>query len=692
MIDFEDFKRSIRNVKSVGKGYTGLCPAHDDNRNSLSFQRKGIDGIEIFCHRGCDWRDVLRSVGMWEETPKNPNNQNNQPKKPRKIIAEYDFVDEEGELLYQEVKYDPKDFSQRRPDGEGWVYSIKGVRRVPYNLPQLLQRPDETVYITEGPKDADRLMQGGLLASTNVSGAGKWRKEYNRFFKNRNVVIVPDNDDKGREHANIVAKNLVNGAKSIKILDLPDLNEKQDISDWLELYTITELEVLVSQTPLYEYDGEFEEEMPYDLEAEGSVLGAILKDGKYMPKAIETNLQQSIYAPPHKNIYKAMFSCFQEGKSVDIITVSDRLKLDGTYEKVGGIEYLKKLKQEVPESMAVEHWINIIVSKAQLRSLIALGDKVKSSAYIESDSPENLSNDLVKTVFDIKATQKREGFISLGRLVDNVLVDARDQVATGITGLPTGFHDLDVLTSGLQKSDLIIVAARPSMGKTAGAINIASHIAIRENKNVAVFSLEMDKKALVRRIVCAEAMVDAQAFRNGTLTSDDWARIADILPDLESAGLYIDDTPAISVPELRAKLFDLLTEKEELDLVVVDYLQLMTGSRSENRQQEVSQISRDLKSIAKEFNVPLMALSQLSRAPETRSDHRPLMSDLRESGSIEQDADLVIFQYRDEYYNPNENNKGMAEWIIGKARNGPLGTVDLGFIGQFNKFENLIQR
>jgi len=430
---------------------------------------------------------------------------------------------------------------------------------------------------------------------------------------------------------------------------------------------------------------------PQNIEAEQSVLGAMLLDSEAIAVAAEALKGEDFYRPDHAEIFEAIIDLFNKAEPVDIITVSEQLKARGTLDKVGGLEYIAYLADSVPTTANVKHYVSIVEEKSILRKLIRAATEIIDMSYGPVEDIAAVLDRAEKSIFDILKKRSSKGYYH----VKEILVETFNKLEElynlkeHITGVPSGFIDLDYKTSGFQNSDLILIAARPSMGKTAFALNIAQYAAVYKKVPVAIFSLEMSKEQLVNRILCSEALVDSQKMKTGNLDDEDWDKIARALGPLSEAPIYIDDTPGMSVMEIRAKCRRLKLEKN-LGLVIIDYLQLMQGrTRTENRQQEISEISRALKILAKEINVPVITLSQLSRAPETRADHRPVLSDLRESGAIEQDADLVMFIYRDDYYRPETDKKNIAEIIIAKHRNGSTGTVELVWLGQYTKFANL---
>lgn len=431
---------------------------------------------------------------------------------------------------------------------------------------------------------------------------------------------------------------------------------------------------------------------PQSLEAEQSVLGSMLIDKEVVPVVMEILKPEDFYRPDHKEIYDVIIELFDRAQPIDLITVSERLKLHGKLELVGGLEYLTNIATEVPTTANVKHYAKIVEEKALLRKLIKASSDIVDLGYSASEEVSYILDKAEQNIFDILQKRSSQGFVP----IKDVLVDTFNKLeelynnSGNITGIPTGFADLDFKTSGLHNSDLILIAARPAMGKTAFALNLAQNAAVHSNVPVAVFSLEMSREQLVNRMLCSEAMVDSNRMKTGKLEDNDWQKVAKALGPLSEAPIFIDDTPGVSITEIRAKCRRLKLE-HNLGLVIIDYLQLMQGSRSksENRQQEISEISRSLKILAKEINVPVITLSQLSRAPEARTDHRPILSDLRESGAIEQDADIVMFLYRDDYYNPETEKKNIAELILAKHRNGSTGTVELVWLGQYTKFANL---
>ena len=429
---------------------------------------------------------------------------------------------------------------------------------------------------------------------------------------------------------------------------------------------------------------------PQSIEAEKSVLGSMMIDKNVIAQAVEILSAEDFYRDAHKYIFKSIVEMYQRDEPIDEITLLEHLKSTDRLEKSGGISYITEIGSSVLTTANVKSYIKIVEDKATLRKLIDSSTKIIESCYNNQDDVEKVIDVAEQKIFDLAEKKSSSDFEPLS----DILERGFEQIETlfnnkgEVTGVGSGFKDLDDLTSGFQKGDMILIAARPSMGKTTFALNIAEHAALREGKSVVIFSLEMSKEQLAYKLLCSEANVDMLKLRTGNLEDKDWENIARASGPLSSAKIYIDDTAGVSIMEMRSKCRRLKIEYG-IDLILIDYLQLMSGSGEESRQQEVSEISRNIKAIAKEMQCTVIALSQLSRAPEQRADHRPMLSDLRESGSIEQDADLVMFLYRDEYYNKETEEKNVAECIIAKQRNGPVGNVKLAWIGQFSKFGNL---
>ena len=433
---------------------------------------------------------------------------------------------------------------------------------------------------------------------------------------------------------------------------------------------------------------------PHDIDAEQAVLGSMLTDKEAVNAAIESLKEDAFYRDDNRIIFQAIVNLYSKSEPIDIITLKDELESMDKFEQVGGYEYLASLPDKVPTTANVQKYIKIVEEKSILRNLIKTANEIIELGYDPTEDVEDIMDGAEKKIFDIMQSKNQKGYTP----IKDVLVESFTKLEElynrkqHITGVPTGFAELDYKTAGLHGSELILVAARPAMGKTAFALNLATNAALRGNAPVAIFSLEMSKDQLVNRILCSEAMVDSNKVRTGKLDEDDWVKLAGAIGPFSEAEMYIDDTPGISVMEIRTKCRKLKMEKN-IGLVVIDYLQLVQGNkRTASREQEISEISRSLKILAKEINVPVIALSQLSRAVEQRPDHRPMLSDLRESGAIEQDADIVMFLYRDDYYNKESEKKDIAEVIIAKQRGGQTGTVELLWMGNYTKFVNLERR
>ena len=431
---------------------------------------------------------------------------------------------------------------------------------------------------------------------------------------------------------------------------------------------------------------------PHDIEAEQAILGSMLTDKDAVIAAIEVIKPDDFYRDDNKAIYKSILNLYAKAEPIDIITVKAELIEEGKFEQVGGLDYIATLPDKVPTTANVDKYIKIVEEKSILRNLIKTSNELIELGYSQTEEVDAIIDQAEKKIFDMMKNRNQKGYTS----IKDVLVESFAQIEKlynqkgNITGVPTGFSELDYKTSGLNKSDLILIAARPAMGKSALAINIATNAAVHSNVPVVIFNLEMSKEQVGNRILCSEAMVDSSKVRTGKMDEDDWVKLASAIGPLSEAPIYIDDTPGISIMEIRAKCRKLKLEKN-IGLIVIDYLQLIQGSgkKGASREQEISEISRSLKILAKELDVPVIALSQLSRAAEQRNDHRPMLSDLRESGAIEQDADIVMFIYRGDYYNQESEKKNIAEVILAKHRGGSTGTVELLWLGNYTKFVNL---
>lgn len=431
--------------------------------------------------------------------------------------------------------------------------------------------------------------------------------------------------------------------------------------------------------------------LPHSIEAEQSVVGSMIMDKEAILVASEIVTSEDFYQHQYGILFEAMVELYQEDKPVDLITLQERLREKDVPPEISSLEFVRELVMAVPTSANVKYYANIVSEKAMLRRLIKVNEEIANTCYLSKDKLEDILEDTEKKIFNLVQRRNTGDYVPIKQVVINSLekIEASSENKGAVTGIPTGFIDLDYKTSGLQPSDLVLVAARPSMGKTAFVLNIAQHVAFKNKTTTAIFSLEMSKEQLVNRLLALESRVDSQAIRTGNLADSDWEKLIEGAGVIGRSNLIIDDTPGISIAELRSKCRKYKLE-HNLGIIIIDYLQLMSGSgKGDSRQQEISDISRSLKGLARELSVPVVALSQLSRAVEQRPDHRPMLSDLRESGAIEQDADVVMFLYRDDYYNKDSENKNIAEVIIAKQRNGPIGTVNLVWLPNYTKFANM---
>lgn len=431
--------------------------------------------------------------------------------------------------------------------------------------------------------------------------------------------------------------------------------------------------------------------LPHSIEAEQSVIGSMIMDREAIVVASEILFGDDFYSKQYGILFDTMVELNEEGRPVDLVTLQDKLKEKDVPPEVSSLEFIRDLITAVPTSANIKYYANIVAEKATLRKLIKLNEEIANTCYLGKESLEMILEETEKKVFNLVQRRNTGEFVPIRQVVMNAMerIEAASKNKGAVTGIATGFIDLDYRTAGMQPSDLILIAARPSMGKTAFVLNIAQHVAFKLNETVAIFSLEMSKEQLVNRLFSLESRVDSQHIRTGQLSDAEWENLIESAGVIGKSNLIIDDTPGISIADLRSKCRKFKLE-HNLRMIIIDYLQLMSGSgRSDSRQQEISDISRSLKALARELSVPVIALSQLSRAVEQRPDHRPMLSDLRESGAIEQDADVVMFIYRDDYYNHDTERKDIAEIIIAKQRNGPIGTVELAWLPNYTKFANL---
>ncbi len=431
--------------------------------------------------------------------------------------------------------------------------------------------------------------------------------------------------------------------------------------------------------------------LPQSIEAEQSVIGSMIMDREAIVIASEIITGEDFYNKQYGTLFETMVELHDEGRPVDLVTLQDRLKEKDVPPEVSSLEFVRDLITAVPTSANIKYYAGIVAEKSVLRKLIRLNEEIANTCYAGKESLEVILEDAEKRIFEVVQKRNSGEFVPIRQIVMNAMdaIERASRNKGAVTGIPTGFVDLDYRTAGMQPSDLVLIAARPSMGKTAFVLNIAEHVAFKQKKAVAIFSLEMSKEQLVNRLFSLESKVDSQHIRTGQLSDQEWEKLIESAGVIGKSNLIIDDTPGISISELRSKCRKYKLE-HNLSMIIIDYLQLMSGSgRTDSRQQEISDISRSLKALARELHVPVLALSQLSRAVEQRPDHRPMLSDLRESGAIEQDADVVMFIYRDDYYNHDTERKDIAEIIIAKQRNGPIGTIELAWLPNYTKFANL---
>lgn len=432
--------------------------------------------------------------------------------------------------------------------------------------------------------------------------------------------------------------------------------------------------------------------LPHSLEAEQSVIGSMLMDKSAIVTASEMIQRDDFYQHQYGVVFETMVELYNEGRPVDLVTLQDRLKEKDVPPEISSLTFIKDVIAAVPTSANIRSYASIVREKAILRRLIKVNEEIANTCYAGKEKTEDILAETEKRIFDLLQNRNNSEFVPISQVAMNVLekIEIAAKSKSTVTGIPTGFTDLDYRTSGMQPSDFILIAARPSMGKTAFVLNVVHHVAVKKKLPCLIFSLEMSKEQLVNRMLSMESKVDSQTLRTGTLSDSDWDKVVDGIGVISQSTLMIDDTPGISITELRSKCRKMKLE-HGLSLVIIDYLQLMSGNgkNGDNRQQEISEISRSLKALARELNAPVVALSQLSRACETRTDHRPMLSDLRESGAIEQDADVVMFLYRDDYYNKDTERPNVAEVIIAKQRNGPIGTVELVWLPNYTKFANM---
>jgi len=689
-------------VRRSGGELLYRCPQHDDNDPSLSVNPRKNAWMCGPCGKGGEngWSLAAFLIGSDPSTDKEnvlgwlKDKGLVEPKPQSREVAAYDYKDEDGKLLFQCVRMEPKTFRQRQPgtNGEQWVWNLKGVRLVPYRLPEWMKQ--STVYVVEGEKDADNLWAWSLPATTNPMGAGKWRDGYNSFFTGKRVVILPDNDEPGNLHAITVAEALLPVASAVKIVRLPGLPPKGDVSDWIAKGGTKEaLAAAVKGTATYEQRPDTPDPL---ILAERALLSVVLKDNTTLPTAASAVRPEDFSADAHRRIFAAMTALAESNKPIDTVTLTQQLQTTGQLEAVGGQAYLRRIATTDSRTENVEAYAASIKGASTLRRLASSADAISKEALAAAESPAQIVQRAEERILAISDEQvARQGVMTLYQVYQQSYGGSPDALFSRnarARGLPTGFRRIDALTSGLQPSDFIIIAARPSMGKTAWMLNACRNVA-DSGKLALIFSLEMSKEAIFERLLCQDSRVDSQRYRAGTLNRDEANAVLDSIAKLTAPEypLLLDDTAGIDLMEMRAKARRVQIDRG-LALCAVDYLQLMTAPRAENRVQEVSALSRGMKAMAKDLSVPLLVLSQLSRAGERDGDKRPLLSHLRDSGSLEQDADLVAFIYREEYYYKMQGREvpveaqGRAEFIVAKQRNGPTGSIPILFIERYSSF------
>ena len=534
------------------------------------------------------------------------------------------------------------------------------------------------------------------VAQENLEAAQAFAKD----LEDKEIILTLKVGEGGRTFGSISTKEISEAAK--KQLNLDIEKKKLVLPNPIKNLGVTNVPIrlhpkVTGSLKVWVKEEAYMEEalikriLPHSIEAEQSVIGSMILDRDAILVASEILTSEDFYQSQYGIIFDAMVELCNEGKPVDLITLQNRLKEKELPPDISSMEYVRDLIAAVPTSANVKYYANIVSEKAVLRRLIKVNEEVENSCYMEKDSTQMILEEAEKKLFNVLQRRSSDEFVPIQQVVLNAVnnIEKASKLKGSVTGIPTGFVDLDYKTSGMHASDLVLIAARPSMGKTAFVLNIAQYMAFRKDVTVAIFSLEMSKEQLVNRLLAMESHVDSQNMRTGNLKDEDWTKLVEGADIIGRSNLIIDDTPGISIAELRSKCRKYKLE-HNLGIVMIDYLQLMTGSgRSDSRQQEISDISRSLKALARELSVPVIALSQLSRAVEQRPDHRPMLSDLRESGAIEQDADVVMFIYRDDYYHKDTEKKDIAEIIIAKQRNGPIGTVELVWLPRYTQFVNM---
>lgn len=667
----------LENVKGGGDSYSSKCPHHDDGKNSLSIF-KGYDGNWIIkCHAGCEFTDIADILGLKKSVFK-----------PSGITNIYQYFDENGDEIFQSVRFFPKDFKQRRKNKNGeFVWDLKGVETTLYRLPELIaSAKNRAVFIVEGEKDVDNLIAMGLVATSCPLGAGKWKSSYNKFLKDRTCYIVQDVDEAGRKSEQLIAKELYGIAKEIRIIKLPSDKSGYDISDYLESHTKEDLKNLILASEIFTLKKEdIKIETKTDILAapklELEIINYLLSNNDEVYLVFDKIEHTDFYLPIHKNIFKVIKTYFEDAKYIDSNILLEELK-NIENEKV--LEEVKKTlsNKTFLSFYEIDSYIEKILSYSKLRQLNKICSLViDKSRGIDNHNNEDVFEFAENQIATLLSLNNSDNRIYTGTsLISNSLnrYEAIKNSTSNVTGIETGFTDIDCKLLGYQKQDMIVIAARPSMGKTTFLLNTLKHSVINQKRTV-LFSLEMSKERIIDKLICIVLGINTQKYLSGNINDDELNSILSLRNSKVFDYLIIDDTAGITPAYINKFLKKSEYEYGKIEIIGIDYIQLMSsGKKRENRQQEITTISAELKAIFKTYNIPGIVLSQLSRSPENRQNKRPLMSDLRESGSIEQDADIVSFLYREDYYSP-DSIEGYTEFIISKNRMGPTGTINLMF-------------
>lgn len=658
----EDIVRRLNGVKKITGGWTARCPAHDDSSNSLSVSN-GVGGkLLLHCHTGCSFQEVIAAIGTDSVQS-----------------VTFPYKNEEGQLLYEVVRREPKGFAQRRPDGtNGWLWNLKDTRRVLYRLPEILvQDPDEVVFVCEGEKDVDRLFSLGLIGTTNSGGAGKWRKEYSKSLAERNVCILPDNDEPGRAHARQVARSLIGVAKSIKVLQLPALPDKGDVSDWLNSGgdSVTLVDMAQTAEEWQDTDGDEPEaeqqhtlvpQEPHSMEAEKMVLGQVMLDNELMSQAVRLLKAQHFFLAAHQSIFMVQAELHDSSQEINYVTISELLKRDRVLEQAGGIRYLQQLTHGLPHSTSISQYADIIRAHAKSRWLMRLGLKIHAIARDGGDHPDEVAKWIMQEMDGEGA--RLEG-LRRPRSIDDMYEDQALRFGMfhkGISdAIPTGFPEIDakLLGGGVLPSLMYVLAGRPSMGKTTFALDVSCNAA-DQGRRVLVVSRETPAEMLLDRMVSAKSGIERFKISPG-MTRASYELAMETLQAMRLVPIVIDDF-STSIAEIDGWLGEYLRAGEPIELIMLDYLQLMTSNDADTRVQEVSAISKGYKGLLTKYKIPGLLVSNLNRAGGMGE---PELIHLRESGQIEFDADVVLMIHGDE--TEEEVQFLSKELICKKQRDGP---------------------